>query len=154
METWASPRARFRAPGKELFPVNVACQSVNVSPESRTVPEQAVEPVQMVAGDAYHPSHVIHGKERAHSDDVPLPLPEEEEAEHNAEQHERDVDRNLDLREFDAHYLAEGHGKPSPGMVTLPHLTSSEIPAARMVHPASCDTAFSHIATGCSQERK
>ena len=28
-------------------------------------------------------------------------------------------------------------GKPSPGMVTLPHLTSSAMPAARMVHPAS-----------------
>ena len=45
-------------------------------------------------------------------------------------------------------------GKPSPGMVILPHLTSSEIPAARMVHPANWAMAFSHMETGSSQEMR
>lgn len=70
-----------------LLPVNVSCQSVDVSPESRTVLKQTVEPFQVVAGNTYGLSYIIHGKQRTYSDDVPLPFSEEYVAEDDAEKH-------------------------------------------------------------------
>lgn len=98
-----------------LFPVNVSCQSVDVSPESRTVLEQAVEPVEVMADHTHGPSYVVHGKQRTHSDDMPLPFSEEEVAEDDPEQYERNIDRNLDLGKFNARHLAEGYGETFSG---------------------------------------
>ena len=70
-----------------LLSVNISCQSVDVSPESRTVLKQTVEPFQVVAGNTYSPSYIIHGKQRTYSDNVPLLFSEEDVAEDDTEKH-------------------------------------------------------------------
>ena len=49
---------------------------------------QTVEPFQVVAGNTYGPSYIIHGKQRTYSDDMPLPFSEEDVAEDDAEKHQ------------------------------------------------------------------
>ena len=41
-------------------------------------------------------------------------------------------------------------GKPSPGMVTEPHLTSKAIPMPRIEQPKTWETTFCHKSTGAS----
>lgn len=69
----------------------------------------------MLGGKAHHRAYVEHGKERSHTDDMPLPRAEKGVTGRDAEQYERYIHTNLHLGEIEARNAAHRHGKALAG---------------------------------------
>lgn len=120
-----------------LYPFHVPRQSVDISPESRPVAQDAVKPGHALREGTYSRTHVDHGEEGADSRDVPLPRAEEYVAEHYRQGNQRDVHRDLHLGELPVGDLGYGNGD---SLARHGHASASHLHGyAQGEYGASCD---------------